>query len=166
VLSGAREAVSWRCERNRGCTMSKRQSHPASSLNDDALEALNGQHTDWGARPKGGGMQAVVSLLRSEAPIDHEVRLLLAELLDPKGHSTWQLVAKRRRAGQLSKGDIGRRLEIGRQIAAGISMPGDFEATIAVAMADHRIGRSYAAECYRLWRAVVQRMAEETNESA
>ena len=145
--------------------MSKPLIRPTRALNDDAIEAMNGLHTDWGALPKGGGMQAVVNLLRSEEPIRPEVRALLADLLDPKGRSTWKLEAKKRRRGQSKERRLGRELEIGRQISAGMTMHGDFESAIAAAMAEHKVGRTYATECLSRWRYVEQREALESSES-
>jgi len=146
--------------------MSKRLIRPARALNDDAIEALNGHHTDWGALPDGGGMAAVVLLLRSEEPLRRDVRELLAELLDLKeGQTTWKLVAKRRRRGQSKERRLGTELAIGQRISAAMTTRGDFESIIADAMDKHKISRGYATECLRLWRQVEQRLAEERGES-
>jgi hypothetical protein len=129
--------------------MSKRLIRPARALNDDAIEALNGHHTDWGALRDGGGMQAVVNLLRSEEPIDRETRLLLAELLDlKKGESTWKLVAKRRRSGR-PRDDIMLARYIGLQIAGRMNEGIGYESALAEIGEEYGIKRSRADDASR-----------------
>jgi hypothetical protein len=145
--------------------MPKRPIRPVRACNDDAIEALNGLHTDWGALPDGGGMAAVVTLLRSGVAIDRETRLLLAELLDLKeGESTWKLVAKRRRRGQ-PKDDIMLARNIGRKIAARMTDGIGYESALAEIGEEYGINRSRADVCLQSWRRLEKRWAEENDES-
>jgi hypothetical protein len=142
----------WRCGRNAVPKI------PYSDLNDAAIDAMNGFHTDGGFLPKGGGMQAVVDLLRSDEPINAEVRALLAELLDRKGKSTWQLVMQKREAGRPHNRET--RLNIGRQIAARMADAG-YESAIAEVAEKHKIKRTQAAKCLSFFRRVQKQLASD-----
>jgi hypothetical protein len=129
------------------------------SLNLAALEGL-----------QDGDMEPVIKLLKEpERGIHPEVRLLLAELLEPNDEdldahprqSTWRLIAQRRRNWRPETDSFSMAM-LGHEIAARVDA-GDKKKLVAIpeVCAKYQVGRDIAERAYKLWRKIERREAED-----
>lgn len=107
-----------------------------------------------------GDVAPLVALLAGNGPIHPEFRLLLAQVLDPRAETNWQLYFKRRRTRRPTV-DIVRRLEVGQSVAILKEKYGNTDAAVCEVMRIMGNKRAYVYDCYADWRHVMDRMAAE-----
>jgi hypothetical protein len=128
-------------------------------LDTENLEALIGLNSE--------DLGKVISLLRSDKPIHTEVRLLLAEMLDPTADGTNRLILGRRKSNRPKSSDtiihditVGKeaydlRKEIGK---------GGYESAISETAKKNNVSVETVKKAYSLWKSVEERLENEPDD--
>ncbi len=123
-----------------------------TSADIDALNFLNS-----------GDLVAFSEVLRGTERIHPEVRLLLAEMIDPNSKTEPGLVIKRRRAGRPTEEKYVRDMRIGMDVERRMAAygRGSYDAAIKEVSAEAKLSMSSVRDAYSLWLEIRERLGPE-----
>lgn len=123
-----------------------------NSADIDALNFLNS-----------GDLAAFSKVLRGKERLHPEVRLLLAEMIDPNSKTESGLVIKNRRSGRPTEETYFRNMRIGMDVERRMAAygRGSYDAAIKEVSAEAKLSISSVRDAYSLWLEIRKRLSPE-----
>ena len=134
----------------------KNKDQPWNTVNVDALDGLNC-----------GDLAPVIELLRSSTPLHPEIRLLLAEMLDPDAEGKRRLTWGYRQSNRpTSDSNIMRDIILGNEASdlyAEIGK-GGYESAIKVTAEKNDVSEPTVKNAYRIWKRFKEGLEEDPSD--
>ena len=134
----------------------KNKDQPWNTVNVDALDGLNS-----------GDLAPVIELLRSSTPLHSEIRLLLAEMLDPDAEGKRRLTWGYRQSNRpTSDSNIMRDIILGKEASdlyAEIGK-GGYESAIKVTAEKNDVSEPTVKNAYRIWKRFKEGLEEDPSD--
>lgn len=134
----------------------KNKDQPWNTVNVDALDGLNS-----------GDLAPVIELLRSSTPLHSEIRLLLAEMLDPDAEGKRRLTWGYRQSNRpTSDSNIMRDIILGNEASdlyAEIGK-GGYESAIKVTAEKNDVSEPTVKNAYRIWKRFKEGLEEDPSD--